>query len=156
MAVRGGHKLKAWLREAQTRQSKIKKIEIGFVDEQGNNIPGIAATHEFGLDRAGVYIPERPAFRLGIEAAKRETKRERIQRWRANKGYLTDADVLAIARKIHAIIKREYLTFQGTELSPLQKERKRGTPGEGKQLQGTEGPKLIEHVGLWVDGVRRD
>ena len=157
MAVHGGHKLKRFLKEAQRKQSTIKKIEIGFIDEGSKRIASLAATHEFGLTTASVQIPERPAFRNGITEIRRGALLpEKIKLAKANNGYLTNADVIKLARMMHAIIVDSYLNFHGAPLSRLQTERKAGTKGAGKQLIGSEGPKLISHIGLWVDGKRRE
>ena len=151
MAVRGGQKLKRFLREAKRHQGKKYKIQIGFKNEGGNNIAGLAAVHEFGLNNAKISIPERPAFRNGIEEAKRKIKPLEIKLAKANKGYLTDSDIVKIGKLAHEIIVQSYLNFHGAELSELQKERKAGTPYEDTQLIGSEGPKMIEHISLWIN-----
>ena len=155
MAVRGGDKLRRYVREAKARRANLPRIEVGFRDRR---IAALAATHEFGLqDRDGrTRLPERPAFRNAISAvqraASREVKRIAMSR-RPFKGF-TEADAERIGRVALEELVESYRTFQGEPLSERQEARKAGTPGEGRQLVGHRGERMIEHLGVWIDGRR--
>ena len=71
----------------------------------------------------------------------------------ANPDALPAALALAGAA-VREVVKSSYLDFHGEELSERQKTRKEGTEGEGRQLVGGEGPKLIEHIEARLDGVK--
>ena len=43
-------------------------------------------------------------------------------------------------------IKRSYETFDGPGVGPRQAARKEGTAGAGRELVGSEGPKLVERI----------
>jgi len=45
-----------------------------------------------------------------------------------------------------AKVRESYLNAPGPEVSERQEARKRGTPGEGRTLVGTKGPRLIDHI----------
>ena len=142
MSVTGGENLKRFIREARATPDEVT-VEIGFKDPK---IAPLAQAHEFGIGR--VNLPERPAFRAGI-ARLPDVIAEQQAGWA---GAPTHEHLVALALAMHQVIKRSYLEFHGAPLSERQKERKEGTPAAGTQLQGVEGPKLIEHLGAWVDG----
>ena len=50
------------------------------------------------------------------------------------------------------LLRASYLTFKGPSLSERQAERKAGSPGQGKELVGHEGPRLVSHLRAYVDG----
>ena len=51
-------------------------------------------------------------------------------------------------------LRRGYSEFERAPLSAAVRERKAGTPGEGRQLVGEKGPKLITKIAAWVNGRR--
>ena len=156
MAVRGGQRIKRLAREMRARRVNLPLIEIGFKDRR---IAALAATHEFGLEDAEgkVRIPERPAFRNGIgamqRAASREVKRIATSGPRPFKGF-TSADAEIIGRVALDSMLESYRNFEGAPLSERQEARKAGTPGAGRQLIGHRGERMLEHLGLWIDGQR--
>lgn len=72
MAVRGGERLRARLKQIQRQARATGKVrgEVGFY----GRVASVARAHEFGQrDRAGaVKVPQRPAFRAGLLEARRE------------------------------------------------------------------------------------
>ena len=147
MSTTGGHRLKASLRQARAQHGETM-IEVGFKDRR---IAPLALVHEFGLRGrdGGVKLPERPAFRQAVrdlEATVREYDRF--------SGGLTHEKAVELAVLMRDALKRAYLQFEGVPLSERQKARKAGTPYADEELVGAEGPKLIEHIGAWVNGER--
>lgn len=69
MAVKGGHKLKAFLRRARSAQARsVERVEVGFFSEarypDGTPVTAVAAWNEFGTEQGGeVHTPERPFLR---------------------------------------------------------------------------------------------
>ena len=102
-------------------------------------------------------IPERPAFRNGIDAmqqaASRELKRIATSGPRPFMGF-TQADAERIGRVALESMLESYRTFEGEPLSERQEARKAGTPGAGRQLVGSRGERMIAHLGLFIDGIR--
>ena len=66
--VKGGQKLKAWLRKHQSPRG-VKDVEIGFFETakypNGTSVAAVAAFNEFGT----VKLPERAFFRTAIKKA---------------------------------------------------------------------------------------
>ncbi len=63
------------------------KIEVGFKDER-YNVASLAILHEFGDPKS--KLPERPAFRRGLERVRKTFRAEMIRRMLANHGQLTN------------------------------------------------------------------
>ena len=147
MSVTGGENLKRYLRETKARAAQLENtvIEVGFKDRK---IATLAMGHEFGIPQAG--LPERPAFRVGVERLP-DVICEHQAQWR---GLPTDEQIVELAIAMRDVIRQSYSEFEGTPLSERQKERKAGTPFADTQLTGAEGPKMIEHIGAWVNGVQ--
>ena len=154
--VRGGDKLKRLAREMRARRVSLPVIEVGFKDRR---IAVLAATHEFGLTDSGgrTRIPERPAFRNGIDAmqsaASRELKRIATSGPRPFMGF-TQADAVSIGRVALESMLESYRTFEGAPLSERQEARKEGTEGAGRLLVGHRGERMLDHLGLFIDGQR--
>lgn len=74
--VRGGEKLRRFLRRAEAAQRRggVKSVEVGFFDSarypDGTSVPMVAAVHEFGSPR--MNIPERPYFRRALVGLEKE------------------------------------------------------------------------------------
>ena len=104
MAVRGGHRIAAYLRVAKVRQLAMpRRVQIGFFSDQqyadGTDLPMVAAVNEFGSAAAGV--PERPFMRranVGLDAVVRPLIRQSARR---NFGAV---DVLG-AKKVGLVVK---------------------------------------------------
>ena len=133
------------------------ELTVGFPD--GFIMP-LALAHEFGTrDQSGKSVlPERPAFRSARPEMRRAWRRQCKAIMRAvSKPRASRSTVLAMVRSAvkeqRDILVRSYETFHGEPLGERQRARKRNTPGEGKQLTGTRGPRLIGHISAWVDGV---
>ena len=146
MTVSGGDKLRESLRAAMALPKEIVG-EVGFKDKR---IASIAATHEFGLRGrdGGVKLPERAAFRQGTRRAEDGVRKG------AAKIHAHDLDADAVGEvmvEARDEVRASYRGFKGAPLSERQEGRKRGTPGQGRQLVGHEGEKLIGHVGAFVD-----
>ena len=142
MSTTGGANLMRHIREAKA-QSGETVVEVGFKGP----VATLAAQHEWGNPRA--RLPERPAFRRGLRQAEPE-----LQEWLLHLGRVpTDEDKQEFALMLLDRIKQGYLEFEGQPLSERQQQRKIGTPGQGRQLVGSEGPKLIEHLTACVNEV---
>ena len=156
MTVRGGDNLRRVFREMKARRVNLPLVEIGYKDRR---IAALAATHEFGLEDAEgrVKVPERPAFRGGIDAmqsaASREVKRIATSGPRPFKGF-TQADAVRIGRVALESMLESYRTFEGEPLSERQEARKEGTEGAGRLLVGHRGERMLDHLGLFIDGQR--
>ena len=147
--VRGGAKLKRWIRNTRNR-AKQRVIEVGFRDAR---IAPLAAQLEFG--NPATNLPERPAFRLGVIKMREEVRRWLIKTLRAGSQDgvgLTDAQAVELAILARDIIRETYMDFHGAPLSQRQIERKAGTAYADDQLIGAEGPKLVAHIKAYVDG----
>lgn len=147
MSTTGGDKLMESIRESKARAAQIEAtvIEVGFRDTR---IATLAAQHEFG----GRNVPERPAFRAGV-ARLDGVIAEQQGGW---SGLPDDDDIVELARGMADTIRDSYENFHGKPLSRRQQQRKEGTPGAGRQLVGSEGPKMIGHIGAWVNGNKVD
>ena len=141
MAVRGGDRLLAHLRKLQQIPGEIEG-RVGF---RGRQIASLAEAHEFGSPRAN--IPERPAFRRGIRQAE-DTVREAVRKTKAED--LTPARVGEVMSAARDVVRAEYLDHDSVPLSERQARRKRGTTGAGRQLVGTKGPRLANHLKAFV------
>ena len=119
------------------------RIEVGFFDPF---LATLAFRLEFGDPDA--RLPERPAFRLGLEDAHKAVRAKTLQVWRRDKG-ITERGAAEIAIAARDTIRQAYLDFHGSPLSERQVERKGGSDD---QLVGAEGPKLINHIVAVVDG----
>ena len=153
--VRGGDKLRRFIRNVKARRVGLPLIEIGFKDRR---IAVLAASHEFGLEDAdgSVRLPERPAFRNGIDAMQQAASRELKRIAKAQSPFMgfTRAHAESIGRVALESMLESYRTFEGEPLSERQEARKRGTPGAGRQLVGSRGERMIAHLGLFIDGIR--
>ena len=135
------------------------KLEVGFPD--GYIMP-LAIAHEFGArDKSGKSVlPERPAFRgarkVMATAWRMQCKRimREVSKPRASRSAVLSM-VRSAVREQRDILVKSYETFHGVPLSERQEARKRNTPGEGKQLVGHEGPKLVEHIEARESGGRK-
>ena len=151
--VRGG---KAWKRFTTNTHRAARTtepvVEVGFLDRR---ISILAGRLEFGDPASD--LPERPAFRQGVEDLKRAFPALWTKTMRAKdltKGVVVDEqDLVAVGLAARDILRRSYETFTGPGLSERQEKRKRGTVGEGRELVGHEGPKLIGHLEVRVNGV---
>ena len=65
---------------------------------------------------------------------------------------MSEGEAVKVALAARDILKRSYETFAGPGLSERQAARKAGTPGAGRELVGSEGPKLIGHLEARVNG----
>ena len=137
--VRGGNRFRAHMREMRraVRAMNGKVIEVGFHDPRA---AAIASIHEFGNHPSGV--PARPAFSQAIPEMNRIFSRH----FKRVRGLPTTADMERVAQELEDELKSSYLGFRGEPLSPRQEARKAGTPGQGQQLVGSEGPRLIAHI----------
>ena len=150
--VTGGKRLKAFLRNSRKQRQPL--IEVGFKDRR---VAVLAAQHEFGNPQT--RLPERPAFRLGIEemheAVRSELKREvKKLDFAAGQWALDHDQAVRIATLARDTVRRAYLDFHGAPLSERQRRRKAGSGYDDEQLVGAEGPKLIGHIHAYVDGVQ--
>ena len=71
--VRGGRKLKEFLRKARAAKNRSKQVDVGFFSSarysDGTYVASVAAWQEFGVEGR---IPERPFLRTAIAGADRE------------------------------------------------------------------------------------
>ena len=146
--VQGGQRWKAFMRTAQANETRAnnRSVVVGFLERR---ISRLAVQLEYGNPDTG--LPERPAFRLGVDRIKREAPKE-IERLYRARGVadgsfaLTDTELAELGRWAEAINRQTYLEFVGPGLSERQAKRKLGTSGSGLELVGSEGPKLIKHI----------
>ena len=150
--VKGGKKLAAFLRQSKRAAAKkAETVDVGFHDP---HVGRLAARLEFGDPRSS--LPERPAFRAGVSGLERELPglvRDAVKTtdWAAGI-VVKEAALETVGGEARDIIKRSYETFSGVGLSERQQRRKAGTQGEGKELTGAGGPRLIERIKGRVDG----
>ena len=151
--TRGGSKLRAWLTKTRANASRLPVIEVGFLDRQ---MSVLASRLEFG--DSSTNLPERPAFRQGVE----ELRRRLPEIWRdvlgsgdvARDGIgVTHAQAVEVGLRARDVLRASYEAFEGPGLSERQAKCKEGTKGAGRELVGHEGPKLIGHLEVRVDGV---
>ena len=134
----------------QVASLKGTALTVGFHEPQ---ISALAKVHEFGLraEDGSQRLPERPAFRNGLKAARRDWKAATTAAGKAlssprRTGDEPDEALRAGALAVRDTIKQSYSRFHGEPLSERQKARKRNTAGEGRQLVGHRGERLIEHI----------
>ena len=149
--VAGGAKLARFMRNTKRAKGKPHLIEVGFLDRR---ISILAGRVEFGDPASD--LPERPAFRQGVADLERELPKLTIDTMKTKDLRMgiatTRTDAIKLGLAARDILKRSYETFTGPGLSETQEARKRGTRGEGRELVGSEGPKLIGHLEVRVDG----
>lgn len=149
MSVKGGKKLLRKLAQLkrETRQLERTSAEVGFPRDVARQ----AAQHEFGMPSQN--LPERPAFRQALPEVLRVFSKTTLRARQS--GHLpAPAAVRKGAEAAAAELRRQYQ--MGERLAPVSErtaERKAGTPGEGKPLVGTRGPRMISRVRAWVNGV---
>ena len=144
--VRGGAKLRKFLRNARASTGKRQPVaEAGFLEP---HVARLAARLEFGDPRSS--LPERPAFRMSRDDAMKAGRAHIVDalgsQTRSGRFAVADADAQRAADKMADTIRDSYRTFHGAPTSERQQARKRGTPGQGRQLVGHEGEKLIGHI----------
>ena len=148
----GGRRLSRYVKAKQKQVAKLRgtALSVGFHDRR---IASLAATHEFGLRApdGSQRLPERPAFRNGLSEARRDWKRATVKAGRAlssprRTGDEPDKALREGAVAVSDTIKESYSRFHGEGLSARQEARKKGTPGEGRQLVGHRGERLISHI----------
>lgn len=148
--VRGGKTLARFLRASKKAAGKQPTIDVGFHDPI---VGRLASRLEFGDPNAN--LPERPAFRAGIGSLKRTLPKvvgDAVAKdWRRGI-VVTKDEAMEVGVVARDTLKASYHTFVGPGLSEAQAARKEGTPGEGRELVGSEGPKLIERIEATVDG----
>ena len=148
----GGRKLAARLRsdERKVREVRGTVISVGFHDKR---MASLAAILEFG--DPDTRLPERPAFRLTSRGDMLDKARAMLKAiGMRHDGPATKADLRELVIVLRDALKEGYLTFRGPGVGERQEARKRGTVGEGRELVGAEGPKLISHIESWVDGAK--
>jgi len=133
-------------KKAQSKTLQQRTFTVGFHDARISNL---ATLHEFGHRKS--RLPERPAFRQALPEVRREWRKASrgVARAVATPGTarsLPDKRLRGAVLQARDTVKGSYLNFKGKPLGKVQQARKRGTVGEGKQLQGREGPRMIEHV----------
>ena len=122
-----------------------KEVAVGFDSPTSR----IAAMHEFGSGD----LPERPVIRVAARPGGSMTRAVR-EATRKVKGMPTQAQARDIAKAGVKGLQRAYRAAGGTvkPVGEAQRARKRGTPGEGRVLVGTEGEVLISRIVGKVDG----
>ena len=148
----GGARLRRYIAERRPLISWLDSLDlrVGFPD--GFIMP-LAILHEFGHRESG--LPMRPAFRAGLIKMRPAWKRRckailrEASKPDAHKATLRTMIRAAMAEQ-KILLVRSYESYHGAPLSERQQARKAGTPGEGKQLTGSEGPRLIGHISAWI------
>ena len=148
--VRGGKALARFMRASKRAAGKAPVVEAGFLDR---HVARLAGQLEFG--NPNTNLPERPAFRQGIGDLKRtlpEVVGDAVAKDWKRGIVVTKEEATEVGVAARDIIKASYMSFDGPGLSERQAARKVGTPGADKELIGSEGPKLVEHIQSRVDG----
>ena len=150
--VTGGHRLRAFMERSRGNVETLRaaRITVGFHDPRA---AALAAIHEFGKGR----LPERPAFRVSLPDVRKALSTAMRAELSGNGGggafKLTRGGAMRIGEAGAAALRSGYLNFAESAGPPVgahQRARKAGTAGAGKVLVGTEGPKLINHIGSRV------
>ena len=154
--TKGGSKLKRFLRESRRNAAAgWPLIEVGFLDR---HVSVLAGRLELGDPRTN--LPERPAFRQGVADLERRLPAIFLRVLRSSNpaqdgvGRMTGAQAAEIGLAARDILRASYQSYEGPGLSERQARRKQGTVGEGRELIGHEGPELLEHLEVRVDGQR--
>ena len=150
--LKGGKKLDAYIKNSKRAAAKkLPLIEVGFKDRR---IAVLAGQLEFGNPESN--LPERPAFRSTVRKRRESVNARVVELMRANLPQftgLTKEQWVEIAILVRDIVRQEYEEFHGAPLSERQRQRKEDTPFADEQLIGAEGPRLIEHIKAYMDGV---
>ena len=119
-------------------------VQVGYLDR---SVAGIAHMHETGAGR----LPKRPAFALALEdmkaAVRKEVKRQLSSGRRRAGNYTLNAE--RVGQVATAALQASYIA-RSKQLQPVSAQRARakaGTPGAGRPLIGTKGPKMIRKIG---------
>ena len=143
--VKGGKALAKFMRASKRAgAAKPKEIDVGFHDRR---IAALAGQLEFG--NPAQNLPERPAFRSGVSDLKRslpKVVRSAVAKNWAKGISVSHEEAVEVGTEARDTLKAAYLTFVGPGVGEAQESRKRGTPGEGRELVGSSGPKLIERI----------
>ena len=149
--VTGGRALAKFMRASKKGVGKQATIDVGFHEPI---VGRLASRLEFGDPNAN--LPERPAFRAGIGDLKRTLPgvvRRAVGGHDFRKGItVSQSAVVEVGTEARDTLKSAYLTFHGPGVGPAQAARKKGTVGEGRELVGSEGPRLVSRIEAKVDG----
>lgn len=154
--VKGGKNFRRKIAELQ-RRGKLLASTVATVGFHDQHIAQFAALHEFGgKARDGSRLPERPAFRAAYPVMA-DAMRDAIEADAKGKGGLPDRGAIeAGARDARDALRRSYEHAPGPPVGERQAARKAGTPGAGRLLIGSEGPKLPGHIEAEIDGRKVD
>ena len=152
--VTGGRRLKRYLREVRRKAERAPSgVAVGIVDDP--HVATLAEQLEYGNPKTN--LPERPAFRQGVERAIPEARAAIREEAKKGGGVIDRAAAERVGEVAADEIRQAYRSFDGPGLSEAQAARKIGTKGEGRELIGTEGPKLVDRIGSRVlDGTGGD
>ena len=152
----GGKDYRRFLRASKANLTRgPHEIHVGFLSRQ---ISVLAIRLEFGDPRSN--LPERPAYRQGVEDLHRALPGVLLRVLKtsdpARDGvwHMTTKQAWEVGMAAREVLRESYLRFAGPGLSERQERRKAGTVGEGRELVGHEGPKLLDHLEVAVDGQR--
>lgn len=125
MAVKGGEKLRAFIRKARAAQLRgAKKIEVGFFSTakypDGTPVTNVAAWNEFGTRwrGGGTAIPERPYFRQSIERFKTELRQPMIRVIDSSTMALTESGANFIGNFASGILRTQITRLRTPPNSP--------------------------------------
>ena len=151
MGVKGGAKLAKFIRKARASAAKVQgvKTEIGFFGP----VAPLAAAHEFGKrDKSGGrVVPARPAFAQSMPELRKSYRDTLRREARGSLGNITLPMLQRAATAALGAVRESYENAPGPKLGKSQQARKAGTPGEGRKLVGTRGPKMIDHLEARVE-----
>ena len=151
MGVKGGAKLAKYVRQVQRQAAKVQgvKTEIGFFGQ----VAPLAYAHEYGRrDKAGArVVPARPAFAQSLPELRKRYRDTLRQELEGKRGMVTVEALERAADAALGAVRESYQNAPGPELGESQQARKAGTPGEGRKLIGTRGPKMIDHLEARVE-----
>ena len=149
----GGKRLDASLDRHKRQLRSMGKQTVVEIGVKGQFLASLAAVLEFGSTDG--RIRERPAFRMGSRNAMPKMRAKVLELRRGGMGDVpTEAEIIEVAKVAHEELEKAYKNYSGSGVGERQARRKLGTPGEGRELVGAQGPKLVEHISAWINSVK--
>lgn len=138
--ITGGQKLKRWMRKQKAAARKLdgQAVDVGFIKTP---LAQVALENEYGVPERN--LPERPAFRRGIDRFNGNDLAAIVKRVHVPGKPIGEAELRAGAE---ALFKRVDDSYRAGDIQPpLSKERvrQRGDAGKPLHAQGDEAGELI-------------
>ena len=141
MPVKGGNRLKRKLRQWRAGvEQQPRAVTVGYHDRV---MASLAALHEFGSDKQS--IPERPAFRAGVEDARQAGRAE--LRKVTDEGLITHNGAERVGDAMRSALIASYKTFHGPGLAESTVRKH----GRDKELKGAGDFKMASSISVVVE-----